>query len=78
LKDTKELHPVETAEFAKAQDIADEPTFPWWVPYTLQKRDVILSKVKARIRKTTHKYGIKVPTGIEHTKKLDRENGNTL
>ena len=49
LKDMKESHPVETAEFAKARGIADEPAFRWWVPYTLCKRDVILAKVKARI-----------------------------
>ena len=35
LKDMKESHPVETAEFAKARKIADEPAFAWWVPYTL-------------------------------------------
>jgi hypothetical protein len=58
LKDMKESHPVETAEFAKARGIADEPAFAWWVPYTLRKRDVILSKLKARIQKTlvTRKY----------------------
>ena len=78
LKDMKEAHPVELAEFAKAREIADEPAFAWWVPYTMRKRDIILSKIKARIRKTTHKYGVEVPTGIEHAHRLDRENGNSL
>ena len=64
LKDLKESHPVEVAEFAKARGIADEAAFIWWVPYTLRKRDVILSKVKARIRKTTYKYGIEIPTSV--------------
>jgi hypothetical protein len=59
LKDLKESHPVEVAEYAKANSIADEPAFAWWVPYTLRKRDVIISVVKNRIRKTTHKYGIR-------------------
>eukprot|EP00957_Ditylum_brightwellii_P055508 4206333-Ditylum_brightwellii.AAC.1 len=54
LKDIKELHPIEVAEYARAQGIANEPAFVWWVPYTLRKRDVIQSAVKARIRKTTH------------------------
>jgi hypothetical protein len=71
LKDMKESHPVDAAEFARARDIADEPAFAWWVPYTLRKRDIILSKINARIRKTTHKYGIEVPTSIEHAMKLD-------
>jgi hypothetical protein len=43
LKDMKESHPVKLAEGAKARAIADEPAFLWWVPYTLRKRDVIMS-----------------------------------
>jgi hypothetical protein len=39
---------------------------------------VILSKIKARICKTTHKYGIEVPMSIEHAYSLDRENNNSL
>jgi hypothetical protein len=75
----KEAHPVELAEFAKAPKIAEETdAFAWWVPYTMRKRDIILSKIKARICKTTHKYGVEVPTGIEHAYKLDRENGNSF
>jgi hypothetical protein len=77
LKD-KESHPVQVAEFLKAGDIASKPAFGWWVPYTLRKRDIILPKIKARILKTTHKYGIEVPTGIKHAYKLDQENVNTL
>jgi hypothetical protein len=74
----KESHPVKTAEFARARSIADEPAFVWWVPYTLRKRDIILSKIKTRIRRTTHKYGIEVPNDLEHSLQLDRENGNRL
>jgi hypothetical protein len=47
LKDMKESHPVEVVEFAKCQGITDEPAFAWWVPYTLRKRDVILSAIKS-------------------------------
>ena len=61
LKEMKESHPVELAEFAKSQGIATEPAFAWWVPFTLRKRDIIISAIKARIRKTTHKYGIEIP-----------------
>jgi hypothetical protein len=78
LKNMKESHLVETAEFAKARGIADEAAFAWWVPYTLRKRDVILSKLKARIHKTTHKYGIEVPTSQRHASATDESNGNTL
>jgi hypothetical protein len=78
LKDMKESHPVEVAEFAKARGIADEPAFAWWVPYTLRKRDVILSAVKSRIRKTTHKYGIEIPNNITHAHKIDEKSGNSF
>ena len=76
LKDLKESHPVETAEYAKARGIADEPAFAWWVPYTMRKRDIILSAVKSRLRKTTHKYGIEIPTSIAHSEKIDEKNKN--
>ena len=78
LKDLKESHPVEVTEFAKARGIADEATFIWWVPYTLRKRDVIFSKVKARIPKTTQKYGIEIPTSVENAYKIDAKNNNDL
>ena len=78
LKDMKESHPVEVSEFAMARGIDGEPAFVWWVPYTLRKRSVILSKLKARIRKTTHKYGIEIPRDVSHAYVIDRSNGNTL
>ena len=59
LADMKEAHPVETAEYAWARGISNEPAFAWWVPYTLRKREVILAAVKNQIRRTTHKYGIR-------------------
>jgi hypothetical protein len=78
LKDMKESHPVETAEFAKARGIDDEVVFAYWVPYTLRKRDVIISAMKSRCnkRKVTHKYGLEVPTSIEHACLLDEKNGD--
>ena len=47
-------------------------------PHTLKKRQVILLALKKRIRKTTHKYGIEIPTSVEHAFELDRKNGNNL
>ena len=78
LADMKESHPVEVAEYARARGIDKEPAFEWWVPHTLKKRQVILSALKKRIRKTTHKYGIEIPTSVEHAFELDRKNGNYL
>ena len=54
----KESNPVEVAEFAKAKGIDNEPSFAWWIPYTLRKRDIIISKLKARAKIVSHKYGI--------------------
>ena len=69
----KESHPVEVAEYARARSIDKEPAFEWWVPHTLRKRQVILAALKKRVRKTTHKYGIEIPTSIEHAFELDRK-----
>ena len=49
LVDMKHSHPVETAEFARARGISNEVAFTWWVPYTLRKRNVILSSAKTLI-----------------------------
>lgn len=69
---------MEVAEFAKARGIHDEAAFAWWVPYMLPKQDVILLAVKKRIWKTTHKYGIEIPTSVEHAFEIDRQSGTTL
>ena len=78
LADMKESHPVEVAEYANARDIDKEPAFEWWVTHTLKMRQVILAALKKRIRKTMHKYGIEIPTSVEHAFELDRKNGNNL
>ena len=66
-----------TAEYAKARGIDDEVAFHWWVPYVLRKRDRIISAVKARIKKATHKYGIEIPMTLEDAKRIDAGNKNT-
>ena len=42
------------------------------------KRDTIISTVKARVRVATHKYGIEVPQRIKHARQLDKKNCNTF
>ena len=74
----KAEHPIEVAEFAVANRIDDEPAFKWWVRYTLRKRDHIIASIRSRVLKKTHKYGIEIPTSIEHARALDTANGNTL
>ena len=35
-----------------------------------------MSSIKKRIRKTTHKYGMEIPTSIEHAYQIDSKNKN--
>lgn len=72
----KKSQPVEVAEFARAKGMDHEPAFAWWVPYTLRKREVILSAVKSRARKTTQKFGIEIPTSVEDAERIYSANGN--
>ena len=57
LKDLKAAYPIEVAEYAVANRIAEEPAFKWWVSHTLRKRNRIISKVKSKYWKMTHKFG---------------------
>ena len=80
LRDLKESHPVETAEFAVAHAIDHEPAFNWWVPHVLRKRESIIALVKkrqTRYLKRTHKFGIELPKTVDNALALDKKNGNT-
>ena len=72
----KNAEPLMLAEYAKSMKISREPTFLWWVPYTLYKRSRLLSKVKALLHKNNLKFGIEVPCNIKHTLQLDKVNNN--
>ena len=37
---------------------------------------MIIASVKSQVTKTTHKYGIEVPTSVAHAMKIDKKNGN--
>jgi hypothetical protein len=76
LSTLKESNPVEIAEYAIARELSDEPAFSWWVPYTLKKRDAIISAVNKRYWKRTHKYGIRVPKSVAEAYEIDKENGD--
>jgi hypothetical protein len=82
LKILKESNPVQAGAYAIARGIQDEPAFAWWVPYVMRKRDIIVSMVKSRVRRTTHKYGIEMPAPgqdvIQNAIDLDRKNGDTF
>ena len=78
LRILKESYPCQLATYAVANNLVEEPAFAWWVLYTLQKSDTILSAVKSRNRNMSVKYGIKRPSTIEQAHAFDIENNNTL
>ena len=51
-----------------------------WIPLKLllRKRDKIIAAVKSKVRSTTHKYGVEIPTSVAHAQQLDEENKNTF
>jgi hypothetical protein len=58
--------------------IASEPAFNWWVHDVLRKRNRIISKVKSKYWKTTHKFGVRVPRTVEEALAIDDETGTDL
>ncbi len=56
LKDLKASNPVELAEYAVANQIAEEPAFKWWVSNTLRKQNHIISKGEKKYWWTMHKF----------------------
>jgi hypothetical protein len=48
LANLKESNPVQVAEYAVANKLTEEPAFIWWIKDVLQRRNRIISKVKAR------------------------------
>ena len=75
LRNLKESVPVQVAEYAVANKIAEEPAFAWWVKHVLRKRDRIIAKVKSRYWESTHKYGVALPKSVEDALRLDTESG---
>jgi hypothetical protein len=78
LADLKESNPVEVAEYAVANKISEEPAFAWWIKDVLRRRDRIISKVKSRHWKRTHKFGIRVPKTVKEALEIDAETGTNL
>ena len=65
LKDLKQSNPVYLAGYAVLNEISDESTLNWWVTDTLRHRDRIISKVKYKYWRTSHKFGIRVPKTVK-------------
>ena len=78
LSEVKEAYPLQLAEYAVANNIANEPVFNWWVVHdTLRKRNRIINKVKSRYWRTTHKFGIQIPKSVQEACEIDRTTGTS-
>jgi hypothetical protein len=75
LKDLKAFNPIELAEYAVVNQIAEEPAFKWWVSNTLHKQNCIISKVNKKYCWTMHKFGCKLPHSVEEALEIDRQMG---
>jgi hypothetical protein len=78
LKDLKESNPIEVAKYAVANKLLHYSAFAWWVPEVLQKCDCIISAVKTRYLKRTHKFGICMPKSVKQALKIDWETNTSL
>ncbi len=78
LKDAKDSHPLDVAEHAVENRLSEKPSFKWWIPFILRKRDRMASKTKASYWTRTHKCGLEMPKNHADCVRIDQENGNTL
>jgi len=51
---------VEVVEYATQVEIVDEPSSRWPAPYVLRKLQQVVSALKQKSVKRTHKFGIRV------------------
>ena len=78
MKDLKYSYPVPFSDYSVVNKLQDKPAFAWWVTYNLKKIIDIISKIKSKFWKKTHKYGIQIPRNVKEAKDIDIKNGNKL
>jgi Reverse transcriptase (RNA-dependent DNA polymerase) len=78
LKDIKESHPVEVAEYAVHMKLVSEPAFAWWVPFVIKKRDRLIKAVQSRYFRKNQKFGIELPKTVKRALEIDKETGTTF
>ena len=77
LAEVKEAYPLQLAEYAVANGIADESAFKWWVHKVLRRKERIINKVKNKYWRTTHEFGIEVPKSVKEAYEIDRATGTS-
>ena len=75
LKYLKAYNPVELAEYASGNRLYVELAFKWWLRHVLRRRNIIISKVKAKYWRKTHKFGIRFPKSVNEALSIYKENG---
>ena len=60
----RQQHGLIFIKYAVANQIAENPEFAWWVPYTLKKRNGIISKVRKKYWRKNHNYGVRLPENV--------------
>ena len=58
IKYLKASNPVELSEYAAGNCLYVEPAFKWWVIDVLRCCNKIISRIKVKYWRTTHKFGI--------------------
>jgi hypothetical protein len=72
LRDMKETYPLQTANYARGNDIQDEPAFAWWVPTALR----IGHRMVAKIAKSAKYWNRTLPTStVSKFPRIDSETG---
>ena len=66
------------AEYAIKNSLDYELAFCWLVKDTLQWKQFMLSAVKTRYAKCTHKFGFRVPQSVDEALAIDRETKTTF
>ena len=78
VEDVKDSFPVQLAEYAVLNQIADEPAFAWWIKKVFKKIYRIISKTASKYWQKTHKYGLRIPHTFKESIEIDKGNGYTL
>lgn len=80
LKDLKESHPVQVAEYTVANKLVSEPAFNWWVKVkiVLCRRDCIIKVVKTQYQRCKQKFEIELPKTVKHALEIDEGTGTTF
>ena len=76
LKYIKYSNPVDVAEYVVANCIQVKLAFAWWVTKVLRRRNMIVSKVKSKYWRMTHKFGIQLPNTVKGSLRIDKDVGN--